>query len=30
MSVEEPLTSWDFPAALQAMRAAKAERDELK
>lgn len=29
-SVEEPLTSWDFPAALQALRAAKAERNELK
>jgi hypothetical protein len=29
-SVEEPLTDWDFPAALQALRAAKADRDELK
>ena len=28
-SVEEPLTSWDFPAALQALRAAKADRNEL-
>ena len=29
-SVEEALDGWDFPAALQALRAAKADRDELK
>jgi two-component system sensor histidine kinase/response regulator len=29
-SVEEPLNDWDFPAALQALRAAKANRDEFQ
>jgi len=29
-SEEEPLTGWDFPAALQVLRAMKADRDELK
>ena len=29
-SVEEALNDWDFSAALQALRAAKASRDEFK
>jgi two-component system sensor histidine kinase/response regulator len=29
-SVEDPLTSWDFPRALEALRAAKADREQLQ